>query len=61
MRQECETRAVEARASRNSCGGFFHDLFSSFALPSQFPITAHLVQTDVEVLVVALVPVGEWS
>ena len=30
-----ETRADEARASRNSCGGWFRDPLTSLALPSQ--------------------------
>lgn len=61
MPQECETRAIEARGSRNSCGGCFRDLFSPFALPSQFPIAAQLVQPDLGVLIVALVPRGGRS
>ncbi len=61
MSQNCETRAVEARASRNSCGGCFRDLFSPFALPSQFPIAAHLVRPDVAVPIVASEPRAKSS
>lgn len=35
MPQICETRAVEARASRNSLGGWFRDPLSPPASPSQ--------------------------
>jgi hypothetical protein len=35
MPQMCETRAGEARASRNSCGGWFRDPLSPRTLQSQ--------------------------
>lgn len=35
MPQKCETRANEARASRNSCGGWFRDALRSCTLQSQ--------------------------
>lgn len=35
MPQISETRAVEARASRNSCDGWFHDCPTSFPHNSQ--------------------------
>ena len=35
MPQICETRAGEARASRNSCGGWFRDSHKPHALQSQ--------------------------
>ena len=35
MPQTCETRAGEARASRNSCGGWFRDFPTLPASPSQ--------------------------
>ena len=43
MPQTCETRAYEARASRNSCGGWFRDPHRPCALQSQFLIaSSHL-------------------
>ena len=38
MPQTCETRADEARASRNSCGGWIRDFPRPIALQAQFPI-----------------------
>jgi hypothetical protein len=35
MTQKSETRAVEARAPQNSCGGWFRDSHNSPASPSQ--------------------------
>lgn len=35
MPQICETRADEARASRNSCGGWFRDPLTPPASPPQ--------------------------
>lgn len=43
MRQICNTRAFEARASRNSCGGSFRDCFTALALRWPLPIAAHNV------------------
>lgn len=40
MPQTCETRASEARASRNSCGGCFRDPLSPITFRAQFPILA---------------------
>ena len=38
MPQTCETRAVEARASRNSCGGWFRDPLSlPYSQPQPIP------------------------
>lgn len=45
MPQKSETRAVEARASRNSCGGWFRDpLTPPASLPQAIPplIALHL-------------------
>lgn len=41
MSQKSETRAVEARALWNSCGGWFRDLFSLCTLQSQILTAAH--------------------
>lgn len=38
MPQKCETRAVGARESRNSCGRLFRDLYSALVLQVQFPM-----------------------
>lgn len=56
MLQKCETRAVWARASRNSCGGGFRDLHNSYTLQSQFPIAAHLVRLEMALLIVVPMP-----
>ncbi len=54
MPQKSETRAVEARASRNSCGGCFRDLLSPRTLRSQFPITLPRFQPVTGTMIAAL-------
>ena len=61
MPQKCETRAVEARASRNSCCGCFRDLFNPFTLHWQFPIAASPVRPDVAMLLFTPHPWGRSS
>lgn len=55
MPQISETRAGEARASRNSCGGWFRDLLSPSALQSQFLIAARQIRPEMAALVASLV------
>ena len=59
MPQTSETRAVEARASRNSCGGWFRDPLTPLALQSQFLIAAHHVRPEVAAMLAALAFGGE--
>lgn len=54
MPQISETRAGEARASRNSCGGWFRDPFSPRSLQSQFLIAAHHVRPEMAAMIAAL-------
>lgn len=54
MPQKSETRAVEARASRNSCGGWFRDPFSPCTLQSQFLIAAHHVRPEMAAIIAVL-------
>lgn len=54
MPQKCETRAEEARASRNSCGGCFRDPFSPCTLQSQFLIAVHHVRPEMAAMIAAL-------
>ena len=54
MPQKSETRAVEARVSRNSCGGWFRDSLSPSTLQSQFLITAHQVRPERAAMIAAL-------
>jgi len=50
--QKSETRAVEARASRNSCGGCFRVHRNRCTLHSQFAIAVHLVRPEMAALIV---------
>jgi hypothetical protein len=54
MPQKCETRAGEARASRNSCGGWFRDPLTPRSLQSQFLIAAHNVRPELAAMIAAL-------
>lgn len=54
MPQTSETRAVEARVSRNSCGGWFHDLLSPCTVKSQFLIAACHVRPEMAAMIAAL-------
>jgi hypothetical protein len=54
MPHKSETRAGKARASRNSCGGWFRDPLSPFTLQSQFLIAAHHVRPELAAMVAAL-------
>ena len=54
MPQKSETRAGEARGSRNSCGGCFRDPLSPSALQSQFLIAAYNVRPEVAATFAAL-------
>ena len=54
MPQKCETRAGEARASRNSCGGWFRDPLSARSIQSQFLIAAYHVRPEMAVMLAAL-------
>lgn len=58
MPQKSETRAVEARASRNSCGGCFRDRLNPRPLQSQFSIAVHLVRPEMGLLIIASVSGG---
>jgi hypothetical protein len=54
MSQKSETRAVEARASRNSCGGWFRDPLSPCTLQSQVLIAAYQVRPEIAAMIAAL-------
>lgn len=54
MPQKSETRAIQARASRNSCGGWFRDPISPWTLQSQFLIAAHHVRPEMAAMIAAL-------
>lgn len=54
MPQKSETRAVEARASRNSCGGWFRDPLNPCTLQSQVLIAAHNVRPELAAMIAAL-------
>jgi hypothetical protein len=54
MTQKSETRAVEARASRNSCGGCFRNLTNPKTLQSQFLIDAYRVRPEIAELIAPL-------
>lgn len=54
MPQISDTRAVKARASRNSCGGWFRDPLSPCTLQSQFLIAAHHVRPEMAAMIAAL-------
>ena len=54
MPQKCETRAGEARASRNSCGGWFRDPLTPRFLQSQFLIATHHVRPELAAMIAAL-------
>lgn len=54
MPQKSETRAVEARASRNSCGGWLRDPLNPCTLQSQFLIAAHNVRPELAAMIAAL-------
>jgi len=54
MRQKCETRAVEARASRNSCGGWFRDPFSPLDVQTQFLVAMHNIRPEMAAMIAAL-------
>ena len=59
MPQRCETRADEARASRNSCGGWFRDPLSPCTLQSQFLVAAHHVRPELASTIASLTFGGE--
>lgn len=54
MPQKSEARAIEARASRNSCGGWFRDPLNPCTLQSQFLIAAHNVRPELAAMIAAL-------
>lgn len=54
MPQICETRAVEARASRNSCVGWFRDPHNPCTRQSQFLIEAPYVRPELAGTIAAL-------
>lgn len=55
MPRKSETPAVEAGASRNSCGGTFHDHLSPASLQAQFLATAHQIRPEMVAMLAALV------
>jgi len=59
MTQISETRAGEARAWRNSCGGWFRDPLSPSTIQSQFLIAAHHVRPEMAAMIAALAEGGE--
>ena len=55
MPHKSETRAVMARASRNSCGGCFRDSLSPLAIRAQLPILAtHMGLAELAAMIAAL-------
>ena len=54
MPHKSETRAVEARASRNSCGGCFRDPFSPLDVQTQFLVAMHNVRPEIAAMIAAL-------
>jgi len=54
MPQKSETRAGKARASQNSCGGWFREPLSTRTLQSQFLIAAHHVRPEMAAMIAAL-------
>ena len=54
MSHKSETRAVEARASRNSCGGCFRDPISTCTMQSQFLIAAHHLRPEMAAMIAPL-------
>ncbi len=54
MPQKSETRAGEARASRNSCGGCFRDPLSPCTMQSQFLISSHHVRPEMAAMIATL-------
>ncbi len=53
MPQKSETRAG-ARASRNSCGGFFRDPLTPIHMQAQFLVAMHHVRPELAAMVAAL-------
>ena len=53
MPHKSETRA-EARASRNSCGGWFRGPLTSLEVQAQFLIAAHKVRPEMAEMIASL-------
>lgn len=54
MPLKSETRAVEARESRNGCAGPFRYFHTSQAMQVQFLIAAHHVRPELAAMIAAL-------
>lgn len=54
MPQKSETRAVEARASRNSCGGWFRDPLTLSAYRAQHLIAAYGLRPELAAMLAAV-------
>ena len=54
MTKKSETRAVQARVSRNSCAGWFRNPLRPSTLQSQFLIAAHHVRPEMAAMIAAL-------
>ncbi len=54
MPLKSETRAGEARASRNSCRGWFRDSLTPLEVQAQFLVAMHNVRPELAVMVAAL-------
>jgi hypothetical protein len=59
MARKSETRAVEARASRNSCGGWFRDPVTHFSALLQLIITSARVRPEIAAML-SLAAGGGW-
>lgn len=55
MPGKSEARADEARASRNSCGGWFRDASNLTIIQSQFLIAAHHIRPEMAVMLGAVI------
>ena len=53
MIQGCETRAIEAKASRDSCGVCVREFPSPYALNWQFPSTSHHFRPEMAATIAA--------
>lgn len=54
MPQKSETRAGKARASRNSCGGWFRDPLTPLDVQAQFLVAAHHVRPELAAMIAAI-------
>ena len=54
MPHKSETRADEARVSRNSCGGWFRDPPTHLVMQAQFLVAMHNVRPELAAMVAAL-------